>query len=51
MRKHLAAHWFLFHETPLRLVRTDVVLKSGRHISDSDATAVEMSQVRWQPDL
>ena len=32
----------------LELVPTAVVLKSGRHISDSDAAAAEMSLVRWQ---
>ena len=32
----------------LELVPADVVLKSGRHISDSDAAAAEMSFVRWQ---
>ena len=31
----------------LELVLTDVVLESGRHISDSDAAAAEMSLVRW----
>ena len=35
----------------LVLVSTDVVLKSGRHISDSEAAAAEMSLVRWQPDF
>ena len=35
----------------LELVPTDVVLKSGRHISDSDAAAAEMSLVRLQPDF
>ena len=35
----------------LELVPADVVLKSGRHISDSDAAAAEMSLVRWQPDF
>ena len=57
-RKHLAALWFLFHETPIRqtglvleLVPTAVVLKSGRHISDSDVSEAEMSLGRWQPDF
>ena len=35
----------------LELVPADVVLKSGRHIPDSDAAAAEMSLVRWQPDF
>ena len=35
----------------LELVLTDVVLKLGRHISDSDDAAAEMSLVRWQPDF
>ena len=58
LQKHLATHWSLFHETPLRstglvleLVPADVVLKSGRHIPDSDAAAAEMTLVRWQPDF
>ena len=49
VRKHLAAHWSVFHENPLRstglvleLILTDVVLKSGRHISDSDNAAAEI---------
>ena len=35
----------------LELVPADVVLKSGRDISDSDAAAAEMSLVRWHPDF
>ena len=58
LQTHLATHWSLFKETPLRstglvleLVPTDVVLQSGRHIPDSEAAAAEMSLVRWQPDF
>ena len=35
----------------LELVPTAVVLKSGRHISDSDVSEAEMSLGRWQPDF
>ena len=47
-----------FPETPLRgtglvleLVPTDVALKSGRHISDSDDAAAKMRSDRWQLDF
>ena len=58
--KHLAAHWSLYQETPLRLlsqanrvvVPTVAVLnQSGRHIFDSDAAAAEMSLVRGVPTV
>ena len=35
----------------LEFVPADVVLKSGRHISDSEAAGAEMNSVRWQPDF
>ena len=35
----------------LELVSADVVLKSGRDISDSEAAAAEMSIVRWHPEI
>ena len=58
LQKHLATHWSLLHEPPrrstglvLELVSADVVLKSGRDISDSEAAAAEMSIVRWHPEI
>ena len=58
LQKHLAAHWSLHRETPLsqtglvlEVVPTAIVLQSGRQVSDSDTTALQMSLGRWQPDF
>ena len=58
LHKHLAAHWSLHRETPLsqtglvlEVVPTAIVLQSGRQVSDSDTTALQMSLGRWQPDF
>ena len=58
LQKHLAAHWSLHSETPLsktglilELVPAAIVLQSGRLVSDSDTTALQMSIGRWQTDF